>query len=465
VRLKTFLATYLLFLLLLFSSVAIVSVFMTTNQASMLADKNSGQYQAIIHSLRRDLTALHERQMDPTEFSAALSNLADGYERYYRGQNIQLSIYAVNIADLSSEEAVVSFGGNNQADYIYIIGTLTDSFGSFQIDYRVDITQDLKDMRNIQNVLLFSTVAFSLLAAIVLHFLLRSIFKPLALVAQSSKSIAGGHYSERIAIKGGGELARVAEDFNRMADRVEAQFDLLKSEAIRKQQFVDNFAHETRTPLTSIYGYAEYLQKTAQNEEEVIESAQHIMDEAKHLHSIADSLLKLATLRDYTPDVQAIEVSELFDDVAQTLKDTFNESGVKLICASEVGSLRGQRDLIKVLLLNLCTNALRACSADGGTVYLKVQKVNTGIALSVIDNGRGIAPEELAEITEPFYRIDKARSDECRGVGLGLTLSSHIVEAHGASLDIESSVGEGTKVTVTFTSPKHFDNSLFISAE
>jgi len=134
---------------------------------------------------------------------------------------------------------------------------------------------------------------------------------------------------------------------------------------------VDNFAHETRTPLTSVYGYAEYLQKAHISEDELIESAGHIMAEASHMGAIANALLELATLRNYVPKVEEIFIPARFDEVRQTLSGALRERGARLHCAHQVDSLEGQADLIKALLLNLCKNALTACEPNAGEIWLE----------------------------------------------------------------------------------------------
>jgi signal transduction histidine kinase len=215
---------------------------------------------------------------------------------------------------------------------------------------------------------------------------------------------------------------------------------------VGKQQFIDNFTHEIRSPLTSIYGYAEYLQKAPYDEDTTIKATQTIMNEANHIKMIATSLLKLATLRNYSPAKTEISIPQLFEDVRQTLNTKTN-----FVCKNEIDTMAGQEDLIKSLIMNLCTNAVRANATD---ISLEATGLQAGnVTLSVSDNGCGISSDDITKITEPFYRVDKSRSREHGGVGLGLTLCKQITEAHGAVMHIESVLGEGTTVKITFTTP------------
>ena len=446
-RLKAFLSTYVLFLCVLFSIIGIVSVYMTNSQMNMLREKSIREYQTISASLARDIAALYGHHAGRGEhFHMGVETLMRGYAMYYRRYNI--SVYLAESQDIGGINAELAFIQREQEHFIHIAGVLPEPFGFFRLDYTIDITDSITDMQHIQRILLVLSVAFSAIAALGLYFILLKIFKPLKIVADASRDIADGNYDRRIGISGNNELSAMAGSFNQMAGKIENQICILKEEALAKQQFIDNFAHEIRTPLTSIYGYAEYTQKAPLDEDTIIKSTQTIMDEASHMKSIAESLLKLATLRNYTPVTTEIPVMRLFEEVTQTLK-------VPLICkSSDVDFLRGQEDLIKSLILNLCSNAIKAYSPESiGDICLEAEKRGDKVVISITDKGCGIAAEDMSKITEPFYRADKARTRAHGGVGLGLTLCKQIAEVHGAAMHIESAIGVGTTVSITFTKP------------
>jgi len=306
-------------------------------------------------------------------------------------------------------------------------------------------------MQNIQRILLIVTVALSIVAAFALHFVLASIFKPLAVVADASKKISDGEFGERIHIKEKNELAEVAVDFNKMAQTIQDQIAYLEEEALNKQQFVDNFAHEIRTPLTSIHGYAQYMQKARLNEADIIESAECIMSETEHMRNIANSLLELATLRNYSPVKSEIAMPKLFDDIASTIANILREHEAKLTWRSDENAvISAQDDLIRSLLLNLCTNAAGACVKGKGEINLDATVHENCVIISVADNGCGIPKEKLSKVCEPFYRVDKSRNREHGGAGIGLSLCNQIVKAHDAKMSIHSTVGVGTVVEIRF---------------
>jgi len=456
-RIKTFIATYLLFLTVLFSSVGIVSLYLNNSQIDMLSDKSTGQFQTIVSSLDRDVAVLwgRERGSEITDlaFFDAVDMLVRGYARYYARHNINISVADLRLSRIEQPPSEIVFDTNGEEYFILITGMLSEPFGNFLLAYSLNITESIAEMRNIQRTLLIAAGIFSAVAAIGLHLILSSIFRPLTIVAKASREIAEGRFGERIPIKEKNELAQVAIDFNKMAERVERQIILLEEEADNKQQFVDNFAHEMRTPLTSIFGYAEYMQKAVLEDYEVAELSERIMNRAGYLQDIANSLLQLAMLRNYTPNYKKIHIQHLFNDISQTVKAQMEGAYVKFTCKPDADYISGQVDLVKSLLLNLCSNALKACTPYKGSIYLEAKSESKYITLSVTDNGSGIPADLLPKVTEPFYRIDKARNQKDGGAGLGLSLCKRIAEAHGATMKIESTISVGTIVKISFTTP------------
>ena len=450
-RLKTFLATYLLFLCILFSSLCIVSIYLTNSQINMLKDKSAAEYQTIAASLAKDIAVLSGRNVN---FSRDVDTLVNGYAKYYKKNNITIELSDLSLTSQKNSNAAdswLSFINRGREHFIFISAALSEPFQYYRLDYYCNISNSIADMRNIQRLLLVVCIAFSVITAIILYFILSSVFKPLGVIAIISRKIANGQYGERIHVNGNNELSSMAGDFNRMAEEIERQIRLLEEESVQKQRFVENFAHEIRTPLTSVYGYAEYIQKAFLDENEIIESAQCIMDEASHMKKVANSLLELATLRQYTPMKNEISIQRMFENINQTMRESLKAHHIKLVCHSDAGVLEGQEDLIMSLLQNLIHNALKSCSPDTGVVHLEADTHGKTIVLSVSDNGCGIPEECISKVTEPFYRVDKARTREQGGAGLGLALCKRIAEAHNAEMSLKSSVGVGTTVKIIFT--------------
>ncbi|MCL1949027.1 MAG: HAMP domain-containing histidine kinase, partial [Turicibacter sp.] len=285
---------------------------------------------------------------------------------------------------------------------------------------------------------------FAVIGAGAFHWILGIIFKPLDTIATASREIADGQFEKRITIDGQGELASMARDFNQMAETVQQQISFLEEESLQKQAFVDNFAYEIRTPLTSIMGYAQYMQRASMTEDELIDSLGYILDESAYMKDIANSLLDLATLRNFTPVTAKISLKEFSEEVEQGLAASLKEKNVRFSCATDSDFFFGPRDLLKSLAMNLCLNGIKACEPGRGHVFLRI----SSDFMEVSDNGHGIPAAELKKVTEPFYRVDKDRSRHVGGAGLGLALCQQIATVHGGSLSISSVEGEGTTVMV-----------------
>jgi signal transduction histidine kinase len=473
-KLRTFLFTYLLFLSALFLSVGVVSVYMTNNQINMLKEKSLREFQTVATVLSRDMENLYQRAESSPGFNfySAKDVLIRGYVRYYQRHNITLTLERTlqqddgsssasemnSYADIDMASTAIYAEFDQAQQLISTSGHLPLSFGSYHLSFASDISDSIAEMQGISRVLLLVAVCLSLIAALMLYFILSRIFKPLEIISGASKRIAGGSYGERITIACGGELAAVADDFNTMTEKTEQQMRQLEDESSAKQQFVDSLAHEIRTPLTSIYGYAEYIEKAPFDELEARSSAQNIMDEAAHVRQISDSLLKLAILRDYIPTKEKVSSQALFEDVEQTLQKEFYDKGVVFTHKSDDSCIYGQEDLLKMLLLNLCGNALAACEVQRELdaqrtfhIHLEAQEQEGTTMLSIEDNGCGIANEDIVRIVKPFYRSDKARTRKTGGAGIGLALCQQILEVHEAHMNIQSELSCGTKIEVTFT--------------
>lgn len=235
-----------------------------------------------------------------------------------------------------------------------------------------------------------------------------------------------------------------------MAQEVSEHILSLEQENQKKQLFIDNLAHEMRTPLTSIQGYGEYLQRGMLTEQERYEALAFIVQQANRLSSLGNRLLLLTNLQQGDFDFAPVEVPELIHTLEALFAERSRKADVKLTFSHTVSFVTGEASLLESLASNLIENAIRACR-QGGHVAVSFLNTETGWQLRVEDNGIGIRKEALAFLTEPFYRTDKARSRANGGAGLGLTLSRRIALLHHGILSVTSEEQSGTCVTVTFT--------------
>lgn len=276
---------------------------------------------------------------------------------------------------------------------------------------------------------------------------------PIRKLSRSTRSIANGQYSHRVKVRSRDELGALAEDFNRMADALELKIQELAAAAQRQKDFTASFAHELKTPLTSVIGYADTLRSRELPRQQQLEAVNYIFSEGKRLEAMSFSLLDLFALERVEPQLVTVRAQALARAVAESMGYVMSQSGVELRLSVEPGSFAGEPNLLKTLLYNLLDNARKA-SQSGSSVELLGCATSQGYLFQVTDHGRGIPREALDRITEPFYMVDKSRARAQGGAGLGLALCQRIAAAHGTELLFESRVGEGTSVSISLGGKK-----------
>lgn len=285
------------------------------------------------------------------------------------------------------------------------------------------------------------------LCALLSYFVSRRLTEPLTELSRATRSVASGNYSVRVRLRSHDEIGTVTASFNAMAQRLETVVAELRESVARQERFLGGFAHELKTPMTSIIGYAELLANGALTPSEQEEAARYIFSEGKRLENLSHKLLELLSVKKSGLVLQPVRPAQLLENMAAEQASVYRRFGITLASRGEDGVCLLEPDLIRSLLLNLMDNARKAMDG-GGQIELTCQMTREGCRLRVRDNGRGIPPEELARLTEPFYRVDKSRSREQGGVGLGLSLCREIAEFHGGGISFASAAGRGTCVTV-----------------
>lgn len=273
------------------------------------------------------------------------------------------------------------------------------------------------------------------------------ILRPLRRLSAAAGRLAAGDLAERVAVRGEDEIAGLSGDFNAMADRLERQVDELRDEARRREDFIGSFTHELKTPLTSIIGYAELLRARPEDREQVLESAGYIFREGRRLEALSRKLLELIVLDRREPERRPVPMAAYLNKVGGALRPALRAEGLRLFVEAAPGTALIDPDLVEAVCLNLIDNARKA-GKPGGSVWLSGFPTERGYCVEVADDGRGIPPEDLGRVTEPFYMADKSRSRAQGGAGLGLALCRRIAKLHGGDLFIRSEPGRGTAVRV-----------------
>ena len=275
-----------------------------------------------------------------------------------------------------------------------------------------------------------------ILCIILAHFMTKNLVKPIEQMAVDIND-----FSMTPAYK---ELAPFAAT-------IRAQHtDILKSARMR-QDFTANVSHELKTPLTAISGYAELMENGMVPPEEIGSFAQKIEKNARRLLSLINDIIRLSEL-DSSNTQLLVEKFDLFEEAqicVENMQIYAEKNDVTITYEGGHQEITANREMINELINNLCANAIRY-NKKNGSVKVRVDSSQGHPYISVADTGIGISKEHQKRVFERFYRVDKSRSKQTGGTGLGLAIVKHIVALHDAQLNLESEIGKGTTITVTF---------------
>lgn len=375
--------------------------------------------------------------------AVSFESLSDRSEETSIGQAILSRLDEVHnvgyeIAVLGQERYVVVVGRSSFGDYIETMRNISPVYARRDAMYA-----------RYQIGVLLLTVAVGGVTLVVLFFVMRNMQK----LSHATRQFARGAYDARVHIKSEDEIGRLADDFNWMADAMSKQMQQLAGEVRRQEEFTAAFAHELKTPLTSIIGYADTIRQMELSKEETDMCADYIFRQGKRLQTLAYKLLELTMTgrQEITPE--EIRMPDFLQEIRRTSFASLKEKRIALVTEAEEGVLYGDRDLLLSLFLNLIDNARKNSEPDTSIHITGLQEPG-GYLVTVRDEGRGIPEEVLAHITDAFYMVDKSRARKEGGAGLGLALCQKIVEVHKAGWRFESKPGEGLTVSIMFWNPE-----------
>lgn len=274
--------------------------------------------------------------------------------------------------------------------------------------------------------------------------LARWISIPLRTLTLATESVAAGDLDQTVPSIGPEEMRRLAQSFNRMAERVKQLLD-------RQRAFAANAAHELRSPLTGLRLRLDVLQKHAQDEPQLFQAYLPQMErEIAYLQRLVEHLLTLAGLDEgqSLPRIP-IDLAPLCYEVAEAAEPLAREASLlmKVEVPSHLPPVAANAEAMRMVVRNLLDNAIRNTPA-GGEITLQAQGDERAVTLAVADTGHGIADEHLPRIFDRFYRVESGKTRSGRGAGLGLTLVKSLIETFGGRISVESQVGRGTRFTI-----------------
>ena len=288
-------------------------------------------------------------------------------------------------------------------------------------------------------VVVFIIFMVALLCVFLADYLTKNLINPIAAIANQLDENEGASANP------------IYKELEPFVQTIRAQHENILAAAKMRQDLTANVSHELKTPLTAISGYAELIENKMVTEVQAVSFAGEIRKNAERLLTLINDIIRLSEL-DHTELATGLETLDLYElakECAEGLKVNAARRGIQFIFEGNPCVIRGNKDMLREVIENLCENAIRY-NNEGGEVALFVGEKEGHPVLSVEDNGIGIPLEHQERIFERFYRVDKSRSKATGGTGLGLAIVKHIVAIHDANIDLNSEVGRGTIVTVTF---------------
>jgi len=323
-------------------------------------------------------------------------------------------------------------------------------------------------------------VVFLLVAIVTSVLLARNLVRPIESIQVAAAKIGSGALDQRIEISSRDELGALAEEFNRMAARLQASYAGLEHEvqertreltsalskldeqtreleaaSHHKSEFLANMSHELRTPLNAISGFSQLLRKQSYGEinQKQAEYLDDILASSRDLLSLIDDVLDLSKVEagQIELEVAPFSLPAALERGVVIVRERATKGGVRISLSSDPGidTVIGDERRIRQVVSNLLSNAVKFAPA-GGTVDVAAARVDGEVRVSVSDSGPGIAPEDQARIFEEFQQA-AAGKEQREGTGLGLALSRRLVELHGGHIWVDSQLGKGS--TFVFTLP------------
>ena len=243
----------------------------------------------------------------------------------------------------------------------------------------------------------------------------------------------------------------VYEELTPLLESIDKQNKEKEAIANMRKEFSANVSHELKTPLTSISGYAEIMKSGIVKPEDMPRFSEKIYNEARRLITLVEDIIKLSHLDEGKVELerQDVDLYELTREIISRLSPQASAKKVHMELTGESVIYNGVRQILDEMVYNICENAIKY-NKEGGEIRVWVGNTLNGKKIIVTDTGIGIPKEQQERIFERFYRVDKSHSKEIGGTGLGLSIVKHGTILHNAKIHVDSELGKGTKMELTF---------------
>ncbi len=356
---------------------------------------------------------------------------------------VTMLVYKNGVYYMDSLQEAVDTRGDDQpddAEEIYI-SIPEDKWDEFANDFSVQVYNNKADYR--KNSLIISAV-LALLGGVATYFISGHALRPIRELSDKIEKVQAQNLADsRIEENQVKELNQLSVSYNRMLERLSAAFEI-------QRQFTANAAHELRTPLALMQVQLDLYHSNSHpdNDADTVQMIKMVTEQNDRLNKMVKTLLDMSELQTVGRDDEII-LDALVDEVLEDLEPLAEGKNIRLIGKCKDITMVGSDILIYRLVYNLVENAIKY-NHSGGQVTVTADRKENHVYLSVEDTGAGI-PEELKErVFEPFFRVDKSRSRELGGVGLGLALVREIVRVHDGSITVKSNPSGGTIFEVVF---------------
>ena len=350
---------------------------------------------------------------------------------------VTMLVYKNGVYYMDSLQEAVDTRGDDQpdnAEEIYI-SIPEDKWDEFATDFSVQVYNNKADYR--KNSLIISAV-LALLGGVVTYFISGHALRPIREFSDKIEKVQAQNLADsRIEENQVKELNQLSVSYNRMLERLSDPFEI-------QRQFTANAAHELRTPLALMQVQLDLYHSNSHpgNDADTVQMIQMVTEQNDRLNKMVKTLLDMSELQTVGRDDEIV-LDALVDEVLEDLEPLAEGKNIRLIRKCKDITMVGSDILIYRLVYNLVENAIKY-NHSGGQVTVTADRKEKHVYLSVEDTGAGI-PEELKErVFEPFFRVDKSRSRELGGVGLGLALVREIVRVHDGSITVKSNPSGGT---------------------
>ena len=350
---------------------------------------------------------------------------------------VTMLVYKNGVYYMDSLQEAVDTRGDDQpddAEEIYI-SIPEDKWDEFANDFSVQVYNNKADYR--KNSLIISAV-LALLGGVVTYFISGHALRPIREFSDKIEKVQAQNLADsRIEENQVKELNQLSVSYNRMLERLSAAFEI-------QRQFTANAAHELRTPLALMQVQLDLYHSNSHpgNDADTVQMIKMVTEQNDRLNKMVKTLLDMSELQTVGRDEEII-LDALVDEVLEDLEPLAEGKNIRLIGKCKDITMVGSDVLIYRLVYNLVENAIKY-NHSGGQVTVTADRKEKHVYLSVEDTGAGI-PEEFKErVFEPFFRVDKSRSRELGGVGLGLALVREIVRVHDGSITVKSNPSGGT---------------------